>query len=421
MIPDRIRSPLAGAAACVASALILLSCGVSDKGPAELWTDVPELALAVELFNASQPKHIVQIAWKADLAEAIKEAAKPPSLAIGRFLKSQDVRDRFQSLDYLFGELVVNQSSFYPALLALGMLEGRQLLLPVSFNLPAVIFPEGESRIPGDFMISLADMAGPAAAFNQKDKRGFIRMGFSPRWDGDFLTLEIDSAGAGFKEGKPLAWSDAGLSAALDEVRSWVARTNGSAAAEDEFQFKYLYTPAYQYVVSGRTLFAYVDSSRLFLIPEEKRAELDYRWFARGDKIRVSDDIVYAAILRSAGGKQAAEAFLSWLFREESQKAIMESARRTRALESSFGLAEGFSSIRSVNERVFPLFYPALVGHMPPADSLYAPNILPNEWAQLKSDTIAPWLVAATAAPNPDPSGTLSSIIAENAKKSAKP
>ncbi|MDP3178513.1 MAG: hypothetical protein Q8M76_11475, partial [Spirochaetaceae bacterium] len=164
MIRDRVRSPLTCASACAsacacAAAFILLSCGASDKGSAELWTDVPELALAVELFNASQPKHIVQIAWKADLSEAVKEAAKPPTLAIGRYLKSQGVRDRFQSLDYLFDELVVNQSAFYPGLLSLGMLEGRQLLLPVSFNLPAVIFPRGENRVAGDFMITLEDMA----------------------------------------------------------------------------------------------------------------------------------------------------------------------------------------------------------------------------------------------------------------------
>jgi hypothetical protein len=384
------------AAVCLAA--LLVACSIADGGSAELWTDAPELALAAELFNSSQERYIVEVQWKANLADALRQAKTPPSLVVGRYLKGQAVRDRFQALDYLFGELVVNQASFYPDLLALGNIDGRQLLLPVSFNLPAVIFPRTAVQAGNDFVLGIGDIGPAAAAFNRKEKGAYSRMGFSPRWDGNFLTLAINAAGAGFREGKPLSWSEAGLAASLESMRSWVAATNGSAAAEDDFQFKYLFTPAYQYVSSGRTLFAYMNSADLFVIPEEKRADLDFRWFAAADgSVPVSDDIVYAAIPRSGKGKPAAEAFLKWFFREDSQKSLLERSRRIRALELSFGVAYGFSSIRSVNEKAYPLYYPSLVGHMPPAEALAAPKVLPSDWPALKAAVVAPWLVEITA------------------------
>ncbi len=408
----------AGAALCLA----LASCSPPDSGPARIWTDVPEMAIAVELFNASQSRHLVEIQWKADLSSAIREAPEPPALAVGRFLKSSSVRDRFQSLDYLFGELVVNQAAFYPGLLGLGNIDGRQVLLPVSFNLPAIVFAKASSGTMRDFTLGMDDLAKATAAWNQRDQQGFVRMGFSPRWDPDFLTLLVNSSGASFRESSPLAWNEAGLGSAIAGVRTWIAKTNASAAMEDEFQFKYLYTPAYQYVSSGRVLFAYMDSGAFFLVPEEKRSALDYRWFAWDGKVPVSDDIVYAAIVRAGANKGAVEAFLKWFYKEDSQRAILEEQRRTRALESYFGLAGGFSALRSVNERVFPLYYPSLLGHLPPANSLSEPKVLPGNWPELKHDIVAPWLLEVTRSQEmpASPGQELAARVADYRKKTGR-
>jgi ABC-type glycerol-3-phosphate transport system substrate-binding protein len=415
--------PAAIAAAALAAALLIASCSAADTDPAELWTDVPELVLAAELFNSAQDRFMVAVQWKDGLAEAVKQVKEPPALVVGRYLKSQGVRDRLRSLDYLFGELVVNQAAFYPGLLSLGNIEGRQMLLPVSFNLPAIVFARDAAPAGDGFLLCLADMAPAARAFNKKTKESFTRMGFSPRWDGGFLVLAANAAGAGFKEGKPLAWNERGLAAGIESLRAWVAETNGSATLEDDFQFKYLFTPGYQYLSSGRALFAYVDSSGLFTIPEDRRSAFDYRWFSTADgAVPVADDIVYAALPRSGRGKQAAESFLTWFFREESQNAILESSRRSRAIERSFGVVGGFSSIRSVNERIFPLYYPALVGHLPPAEALATPNVLPSDWPELKEAVIAPWLSEVTGrdALSANPGEELAARIAEYGKKAAQ-
>ncbi|MDA8427075.1 MAG: carbohydrate ABC transporter substrate-binding protein [Treponema sp.] len=423
-LPRRI-AVLAAAIAIGAGASALCSCSLVDTKPAMIWTDVPEIAYCAELFNDSQQRFLVEVQWKADLVTAIRQTETPPALAIGHYLKSRDIRGRFLSLNYLFGELAVNPSVFYNELLAFGKVGGRQILLPVSFNLPAIIFPRGTRGIKNDFLLGLDDMAGLSKAFNRTEGAAYVRMGFSPRWDGDFLTLAVDAAGADFREGLPLDWNQQGLRSAVAAIRAWTTSVNGPSSLEDDFQFKYLFTPAYQYVSAGRSLFAYVDSDSFFLIPEEKRRTLDYRWFAHSGSVPISVRIVLAGLLRSGGGRTAAEAFLKWFFTEKSQREILESERRARALESFFGIAGGFSSLRSVDEKVYPLFYPALVGHLPPAAAMSAPPELPSDWPQLKRSVVAPWLTAVTGRPGGSPPGDLgrelAAKIADYIKKSPSP
>ncbi len=406
-----------------AAALLVARLAPPPEPPAVLWSDVPELALYTELFNAAQSRYRVVIEYKTDLPSALRDSRTPPALAVGRFLKSQSVRDRFQSLDYLFGELLVDQSAFYPELLALGNIEGRQLLLPVSFDLPAIIFARGGEASPKDGFVLGADELVAAASFNKKKGASFTRMGFSARWNTDCLVVLAGAFGAAFREGKPLSWSDAGLAAAIERLRAMSATANGSAGAEDDFQFKYLYTPAYKYIAEGRALYAYMRASEFFLVPEEKRYPLDYRWLAERGAVPVSEGVVFAGIPRAGKSKAAAEAFLKWFYREENQKAMLERARTSRALEGSFGVAGGFSAVRAVNERVFPLYYPALVGHLPPADSLSPPNILPSDWPAIKSTVLAPWLLEATAReqnPKQSPSQELGARLAGYAKRERK-
>jgi ABC-type glycerol-3-phosphate transport system substrate-binding protein len=397
----------------------LTSCSSADSDPAEIWTSVPEIALAAELFNSTQDRFLVEVAWKADLIGEIRTAKSLPSLVIGPFLKSSASRDRFMNLK----TLDIDTSAIYPGLLELGNIEGRQLLLPLSFDLPAIVFARGSPPVKDEFLVGIEDMAAPATAFNRKEKGYLARMGFSPRWDPDFLTLLVSAGGAAFKEGRPLDWDDAGLREAVESVRTWIRSVNGAASQDDDFQFKYLYTPAYQYVASKRVLFSYLEASSFFLVPDDKRAALDFRWFAVKGSVPVLENMANVAMPKGGRGRRAAEAFLSWLYREESQRALLERSRRTRTLEGSFGIAGGFSAIRSVNEKIFPLFYPTLLGHMPPADSLITSGILPSEWPQLKAEVVAPWLLQVTAeAPGTafDPTQVLNARIAEYRKKAAK-
>lgn len=397
-------------ALAAAAVLALVSCS-RDRNSAVIMTDSPEFAFYVDTFNASQDRYRLELQFRSNVPKALAQVAEtPPALAIGRFLANDQARSRFVNLDYLFRELIVNPSGVYQGLLQRGEFDGRQLLLPVSFNMPLVAWRRGEAA-PGkdNFVISLDEIRTAAAARNELAGSTFVRMGFSPRWDPDFLLLFARMSGAAFREGSPLAWNDEGLAASLESLRSWSSEVNRSAADEDDFQFKYLYLPPNLSVQEGRIAFAYMDSSQFFLLSEERRAALEYRWIARGTAIPVLEEALYAGILRRGKGRAAAESFLKWFFREETQRYLLEKTRSLRTSETVFGIAGGFSSIRSVNEKVLPVFYPSILGHLPPPDYIEAPPTLPADWTDLAGRVLKPFLInaAGNTAPDFDPKSDL--------------
>lgn len=341
---------LAAAALLAASvASLLIACSPQQR--AVVWTDVPGLALAVELYDAQQRRDAVELAWKSDLPEALREAkegsrAALPSLVVGRNLAHTKLKESFAPLDYLLRAGRVNGQPFYPGLLSAGKVGGRHVLLPISFNLPLILLSRSSPAAGDGFTLSLAQMAPPSAAFNARDHGAYTKMGFSPRWYSDFFITDSN------------------------ELSDWDSKTNGDRSLVDDFQFRYLFIPPYRYVAEGRTLFAYMDSSRYFVVPEGNRALLDFRWFARGGRIPVLDDVVYAGLLRGVPGRSAASGFLAWLLSPAAQRSILERSRGVGAIDYSFGVAGGFSSLISVTEAIFPGFYPELVGHSPPPESL---------------------------------------------------
>ncbi len=395
------------------------SCGIIEAPVAELRTDVPQMALYAAAFNTSQNRYRINVTWDEHVASSISKPGVKPALVIGRYLKNSQTKSTLQSLDHLFSDLVINQSSFYPGLLELGNSEGRQMLLPVSFNLPLVVFRrELDDSMSDGFILDLAELERLGAAQNKATKTSFTNMGFGPRWSPDFLYSTIRLLGAEFKEGAPLKWNRAGLEQGIAYIRAWAERSNESATKEDEFQFKYLYLPGYKSVEEGRTGYSAMVSSSYFVVSEERRSSLSFRWLAKDGVVPVDEDIVYAGICRGGSGKQAAEAFLKWFYSEETQRSILDEAKRYRSMESSFGIAGGFSSIRTVNEKLFPLYYPSLLGKMPPAHYLKPPDILPSKWPELRKDIVLPLLLEATG-PNPpvDPNATLEARIQAWLKK----
>jgi hypothetical protein len=130
---------------------------------------------------------------------------------------------------------------------------------------------------------------------------------------------------------------------------------------------------------------------------DEQKEEADFRWLAGPEKILVSDEILFAGIPRSSRRKSRAKAFLLWLFQGETQTRLLEISRRQRL--GVFGIAGGFSSLKSVNELAFPQYYPRLMGRIPPEELLYVPGPLPESWPEIKSQVLVPWLREAVSAP----------------------
>jgi ABC-type glycerol-3-phosphate transport system substrate-binding protein len=373
---------------------VLGSCAFRSSPVAVLWTDRPEFALYAEYFNASQKPYTIETRYVESPSQKLTEnGTSRPDLVAGSWLKSVSTRSLFRPLDDLFEKDRVSRDSFYQRLLDLGNIDGKQYLLPVAFNIPALIFARDRAdELSNPFTLTLEEIKTLGKAFNLENGGVYSRMGFSPAWDDDFLFVSAALFGASFREDSPLEWDNDALERALSYIESWIGESNTGIQAEDDFAFKYFYDPPSKLVVNGRIRFFYMASADLFTLPQERSANLDFRWITGEETIPLSEDMVYLGICRQTKAQKAAEAFAQWFFQADTQRLFLEEAKDKRLNETRFGIANGFSALRTVTEEVFPQFYPSLLGHMPPGSFLSPPNILPRNWTAMKEQVILPYL-----------------------------
>jgi ABC-type glycerol-3-phosphate transport system substrate-binding protein len=373
--------------------LSLSSCAFRTSNTLILWTDRPEFAIYAQYFNADQDRYKVEVRFFDSPAQRLIEEGEHPDIVVANWLNSASVRPYFKRLDNVFGRDGLSRHSFYPRLLALGNFDGRQFLLPVSYNIPAIVFARDFTQTPSNpFTIEMEEIKERGKAFNTVTNGVYTRMGFAPSSNDEFLFVASTLFGASFREAAPIAWESRALEQSITWIQNWISEANTSIQAEDDFAYTYFFDPPDRLVNSGRILFTYMDSARFFTLPEERRANLDFRWIAEGEKIPLDEWSVYYGIHRRTRASRAAEAFTKWFFAAETQRLLLEESKRKRLSETSFGIAGGFSAMQTVTEQVFPLFYPDLLGRMPPESFLSPPNILPQNWMAIKERVIIPYL-----------------------------
>jgi hypothetical protein len=373
--------------------LTLASCGGEGKKALVLWTDRPEFAIYAEHFNSAQDLYKAEVRYVDSVAQEFTRAGEYPDIAVGSWLKSAAARTFFSPLEGLFKNETLNEDDFYPKLLALGRIENRQHLLPVSFNIPALVFARDKgSLVSNPFTIGLEETKKLGMEYNQETGGVYSRMGFSPAWNDEFLFLTAKLFNSGFREADPLAWDTRALEDAVLYNQKWIEEANMGFQQVDDFTFKYFYDPPAKLLLSGHILFAYMGSAELFTMAQERRSAMDFRWILENNSIPLNEDMIYYGICRQGRAKQAAEAFTGWFFSGETQTLLLETSRNMRMNENSFGIGGGFSALRRVTEQIFPRFYPGLVGHIPPEDYLAPPNVLPRNWPALKEKVILPYM-----------------------------
>jgi ABC-type glycerol-3-phosphate transport system substrate-binding protein len=389
-------------------ALGAVSCNGRDR-IAVLWSDRPEFALYAEYFNAAQDQYIIETHYYDSPAQKLKDSGPSegglsdlfqmggrrvmPDIVVGSWLKSVSTRAFFRPLDKLFKNGSLSANDFYPRLLALGNIDEKQYLLPVSFNAPVVILArDNGGQLSNPFTIGFDEMKKQGQGYNAETRGAYTRMGFSPSWDDDFLFIAATLHDASFREDDPIAWDSASLERAMRFVYDWICEANTGIQAVDDFTFKYLYDPPAQLALSGRILFTCMDSDIFFTLPEGQRDSLDFRWLAENDTIPLAEENVYFGLAKKGKAPKAAEAFLRWFFSADTQRMLLERNRQNRMHETSFGISGGFSAMRPVTEQVFPQFYQGLLGRIPPADFLSPANILPGNWMSLKERVVLPYL-----------------------------
>lgn len=385
---------------------IFQGCSPNTPKTVVLMTNRKEAAAYTETFNTEQDTYRIELRYTPDSPVSIPSEGPFPDLIISEYLTGNDTIKKFRPLDGLFFERKIPLRDFYPGLLKLGKRDNRQYLLPISFDIPILIY---NNRFPGKenelFLLNLEEIRVISKSFQKVESGKYVQMGFSPLWYGDFILLTTQLFGTAYTEDpvQVLKYNFKNLTLAIDFLKDWSQQDNGGPVNELRYKEKYLTTPAYRQVALGWAHYAYSTASTFFLLPENRRLGLDFRWIGYKGKILALENILYAGVLEKASNPKGAEAFLSWFFQPATQKRLLE-ASKTK-FTYSFGIFGGFSSLKEVNEKEYPRLYPNLMGHVPPAELLDFPPPVPHAWAEIKKKILLPFLIDQLQ--NEKPSGTL--------------
>ncbi len=385
---------------------LLFSCKKQkpeQKKRVVIWTCCSEFAQYIELFNKTHKENSAILVYKENPSLSLPPAKDevPPDIVVGPWLRTDEPFKNFKTLDYIFYNRNLDSDIFYPELFEAGQKNNVQFLLPVSFNLPLMVFSqENRDLIPDNYTLTLEQIRKTASEYNQKNKKGvFTKIGFTPLSNNDFLYLATKMYGADFHEEKgKIIWNQDNLMNATNELKDWIFTENNSAQTEEDFAFKYLFMPYYRQVTSDRTLFAYTTSDQLFRILKNQDFGIDYRWIVQNKKIPIEDSFVMLGIYKDTQNQVGATEFITWFFQADSQQQILERKEKLNLDTELFGISGGFSAVRDVTEHILPAFYTHLLTNLPPSQMLYVPPQLPARWESYKSQVIEPYLKSAITA-----------------------
>lgn len=362
-----------------------------------IWTSCSEFAQYVELFNNTHKNSKAILVYKKNPAEMLPPAKDElkPDIIVGSWLRTDETERNFKSLDYLFDRKLLSTSMFYPQLVEAGRYKYSQVLLPVSFNLPAIIFDSAnKDSIPDNYTLSLEQIRSTALEYNLRKKSGaYSRIGFTSISNEDFLYLATKLNNVNFRDEKgSIVWNQDNLQKTTDYLKKWISDDNSSVQEQEDFAFKYLFMPSYRQVTSGRTLFAYTTSDQLFKEMKKQNLNIDYRWICNGDVMPIEDSFTMMGIYKNCKNQVGASEFISWFFQAETQQEILERKNRLNLETELFGISGGFSAIRDVTEHILPIYYTQLLSNLPPSQDITVSQKLPARWETYKNLVVEPYI-----------------------------
>ncbi len=379
-------------------------CSLFIQPTAVLWTSIPEFASYSEVYNLQQDTYKIELVYKEDPVQSLIDAQHPPDLIVGNRLTSVETIDGFASLEKMFNDEILNSTIFYPQLLSQGVFEEERVLLPVSFRIPMIIFRSDlEMKEKDPLTLTYTDLWNIAGQYIVESEELPETLCFVPYWEPRFLFYTSYLLGTEYRESLTgeLLWNDQNITKTVTELKKWSSEINGGMEIEKKFTERYLYNPGYKLINTGRIIFYFMDIEQYYNIPENKRENLDFRWYGKEQENPISDIIFYLGMPKRAKNKKAAKNFIAWFFTSKTQQELLKDAKKKRI--HTFGIAQGFSSLIQINERDIPRYYPEMTGRIIPADYISVPPPLPPEWDQIKNVVLTPWLREKITSSTPDP------------------
>ncbi|MFP4383772.1 MAG: hypothetical protein ACLFSE_06970 [Spirochaetia bacterium] len=381
----------------ILTAVLFTGCTGKSISTVTIWTDIPEIAVYTEYYNSLEGTDRCIVVFKQNPAYALTEEEIHPDVVIGRYLNNSESKSLFYPIDSLAKKTEIPLDSIYPGLLNRTKIDGTSYTVPLSFNLPGIIFPRNDFPDTKKFFyLSPEDIQTIADRFNSKSGEHYIKMGFNPLWEPELMLTTVSGFGTRFRTGEPyLIWEESALKKTVSFLRKWITESGETPSRVQHFAKKYLYEPEYKLIKDNRIFCAHMTSSEFLELPAERRDHLDIRWFEIDGKVPVLQDIVYAAVPEAAEHKKAGGAYIKWLLDPEIQEMLITGIEQSDNV--SFGFAQGFSSVEKVSARFFPEAFPFLLGKIPSDMDLLYPEPLPKSWPRFEKEVLLPWIEEAVS------------------------
>lgn len=372
-------------------------------------SNVPSFLPYIESFNQSHQKKAVFL-YKSDPLSCLK-SAPPPDIIIAPWIRGEDTKKYFRKLNSIFNDSTlvrVYSPLFYQAIVDALAFSGDQYLLPVSFDVPVVIFSKENAHFVTDEIknsqtITLSEIKKIAKVYKDSMTKslaggsggsGGTRLdvgGFSPQSSDDFLYFFTKVTGCQWRDSDgviPFTYNEEKFNDAIKLLKEWEADNGGPLSAKN-YVNKYLTKPDDKKVTTGGALFAFTTSDKLFCYTKEQFDLLDYRYITADGAIPIEDSLVTMALPKRSSNNSAALDFLEWFFHIETQKELLGKVAALGLDIKTFGLAGGFSTIKEVNEKILPQYYSALKSF---GQKFTIFEQKPYNYQEIKSAVIIPYI-----------------------------
>jgi ABC-type glycerol-3-phosphate transport system substrate-binding protein len=380
--------------------LCIYGCGIINfsNPTVRLWTNKEEILPFVEEFNNSHTDMKIEATFMQTLSEDFETMQNKPDVIFYSLPEIVAYEHVFESLNGVLSDAGIEKDDVYRGLLKSGQYRDAQKFLPFSFDIPIIVFRKQNEEIRDNFSVSLAELRKLTASSTVVQKNTLKGLGFSPLWNQEFPFYTAMLFGTDFRvtADNILVWDENALSSSIEYLRSWITESAGSYNREREFSKKYVYEPMYKLIQDNKSGFFRIGyyfstTSEYFAVPQEQRKNLDFRWLTYNNKVAVPERLLVFAIPTGAKNSGGAHTFLNWVFSPSIQERMINISHVNNY--GTFGIANGFSIIKPINEHYLPEEYPLLIGLMPPEEYLVFPNPLPRNWDKVKKEIILPWLV----------------------------
>ncbi|MDC7233597.1 MAG: hypothetical protein PQJ58_10215, partial [Spirochaetales bacterium] len=352
------------------SLLLLLSGCTRTEDTIKVYSDRPEVAELVNLFNQSQDLYTAVFTYTSGTSE---EPVNPGlhDIVIAGGLHSSRNKERLSDLNSLRNSSFVK--SVYPELLKTGITGTSLRAIPLSASLPVIISGEKISR--GKY-ISWSELSDFASGFNIVQEDSLRNTGFSPLWSEVFVTSWYNNSISSYStEVRENSFRDFDRLSA--ELKQWIIENNGSMEMCRAFSDKYRYIPDYRLIINGRIACTVLSLEEWALLPDTITRELTPGILKFEEGLQ-STEILSAGIPAEPANPEGALIFMNWLLEESTWEDYLTLLARSR--DESFAFLGGISASEKLNTGLLLRYYPWMEPYAPRAGEWSIQPEVETQW-----------------------------------------